>query len=34
VARKLPFSNTNPIFVDVDGDGYTPLHKQGLPSDK
>lgn len=33
VSRKLPFSNTNPVFVDVDGGGYTPIYQNGAPWD-
>ncbi len=34
VSRKLPFSNTNPVFVDVDGGGYTPIYQDGAPWDE
>lgn len=33
VSRKLPFSNTNPVFIDVDGGGYKPIYQDGAPWD-
>ncbi len=33
VAKKQPFSNTNPIFIDADGDGYLPIYLDGAPWD-
>jgi hypothetical protein len=33
VSPKLPVSVTNPVFVDVDGGGYTPIHQDGAPWD-
>ena len=34
VSKKFPFSNTNPVFVDVDGGGYTPIYQDGAPWDE
>ncbi len=33
VSPKLPVSVTNPVFIDVDGGGYTPIHQDGAPWD-
>jgi hypothetical protein len=33
VSKHLPFSATNPVFVDVDGGGYKALYKDGAPWD-
>jgi hypothetical protein len=33
VSYRMPFSVTNPVFVDVGGDGYVPIHKNGAPWD-
>ena len=33
VSSKRPFSITNPVFVDVGGDGYRAIYVDGAPWD-
>lgn len=33
VSPRPPFSVTNPVFVDADGSGYVPIHRDGAPWD-